>query len=335
MINTQDNNIIIYNTADGKASVSLLAKEGTAWMSQAQIAELFSTSVPNISMHITNIFEEGEVDKNSVVKDYLTTARDGKNYSVAYYSLEMILAIGFRVRSKRGTQFRIWANNNLKEYMIKGFVMDDERLKNPDGKPDYFDELLERIRDIRASEKRFYQKVRDLFKLSSDYDASDKETNLFYAQTQNKLLFAITGQTAAEIIVKRADASEPNMALTSFHGSKVRKQDIYIAKNYLNEDELDSLNRIVVIFLETAEFRAKNRQDITMDFWKENIDRIIEFNDKELLKGHGSISNEQMKKMVEKVYSTFDTKRKKQEVIEADNQDLEELQQIEAKVKKR
>ncbi|DAB28749.1 MAG: hydroxyacid dehydrogenase [Sulfurimonas sp. RIFOXYD12_FULL_33_39] len=330
-----ENNIIIYNTADGKASVSLLAKDGTAWMSQAQIAELFATTKQNISLHIQNIFEEGELEQNSVVKDYLTTARDGKNYSVAYYSLEMILAIGFRVRSKRGTQFRIWANNNLKEYMIKGFVMDDERLKNPDGKPDYFDELLARIRDIRSSEKRFYQKVRDLFKLSSDYDASDKATQLFYAEAQNKLLFAITGQTAAEIIVSRADASELNMALTSFKGSIVRKQDIYISKNYLSEDELDSLNRLVVIFLETAEFRAKNRQDITMDFWKKNIDRIIEFNDKEVLKGHGSVSNEQMKKMVESVYETFDEKRKKQEAIEADNQDLEELQQIEVKVKKR
>ena len=328
-------NIIIYNTADGKASVSLLAKDGTAWMSQSQIAELFSTSIPNISMHISNIFEEGELEQNSVVKDYLTTATDGKNYSVAHYSLDMILAIGFRVRSKRGTQFRQWANKNLSEYMIKGFVMDDERLKNPDGKPDYFDELLARIRDIRSSEKRFYQKVRDLFALSSDYDASDKSTHLFYADTQNKLLFAITGQTAAEIITSRADAKQPNMALTSFQGLRVRKQDIYTSKNYLSEDELDSLNRLVVIFLETAEFRAKNRQDITMDFWRENIDRIIEFNDKKLLKGHGSVSKEQMEKMVEKTYATFDEKRKKQEAIEADYQDMEELKQIEEKVKKR
>lgn len=331
----QSANIIIYNTADGKASVSLLAKDGTAWMSQARIAELFATSIPNISMHISNIFEEGELVQNSVVKDYLTTAADGKNYSVAHYSLEMILAIGFRVRSKRGTQFRQWANKNLSEYMIKGFLMDDERLKNPDGKPDYFDDLLARIRDIRASEKRFYQKVRDLFALSSDYDASDKETNLFYADTQNKLFFAITGQTAAEIIVSRADARQPNMAITSFKSSKVRKEDIYIAKNYLTEDELDSLNRFVIVFLETAELRAKNRQDVTMDFWRENIDRIIEFNDKKLLKGHGSISKDQMKKMVEAVYTTFDEKRKKQEAIEADHQDMEELKQIEEKVKKR
>lgn len=331
----EENNIIIYNTADGKASVSLLAKDGTAWLNQSQLAELFVTSKQNISLHINNILEEGELDANSVVKDYLTTAADGKNYSVAYYSLEMILAIGFRVRSNRGTQFRQWANKNLTEYMVKGFIMDDERLKNPDGKPDYFDELLARIRDIRASEKRFYQKVRDLFSLSSDYDASDKATQLFYADAQNKLLFAITGQTAAEIIVSRASASEPNMALTSFKGSIVRKQDIYTAKNYLTADEIDSLNRFVVVFLETAELRAKNRQDITMDFWRENIDRIIEFNDKEVLKGYGSIGHEQMKKMVEKVYETFDAKRKAIEAIEADAEDLNELQQLEEKVKAR
>ena len=331
-MNNLSQNIIIYNTVDGKTSVSLLAKSGTVWMNQMQIAELFATSIPNISMHITNIFKENELDKNSVVKDYLTTANDGKNYNVAHYSLEMILAIGFRVRSKRGTQFRQWANKNLSEYMIKGFIMDDERLKNPDGKPDYFDELLERIRDIRASEKRFYQKVRDLFALSSDYDVSDKATQLFYAQTQNKLLFAITAQTAAEIIINRADATLPNMALKSFQGSRVRKQDIYIAKNYLTEDELDSLNRFVVVFLETAELRAKNRQDITMDFWRENIDRIIEFNDKEVLKNNGTISHSQMEKMVEKVYVTFDEKRKKQETIEADFQDLEELKQIEERL---
>jgi hypothetical protein len=332
-MNNPSPNIIIYNTIDGKTSVSLLAKNGTVWMNQMQIAELFATSIPNISMHITNIFKENELDKNSVVKDYLTTANDDKNYNVAHYSLEMILAIGFRVRSKRGTQFRQWANKNLSEYMIKGFIMDDERLKNPDGKLDYFDELIERIRDIRASEKRFYQKVRDLFALSSDYDVSDKATQLFYAQTQNKLLFAITAQTAAEIIINRADATLPNMALTSFQGLRVRKQDIYIAKNYLTEDELDSLNRFVVVFLETAELRAKNRQDITMDFWRENIDRIIEFNDKEVLKNNGTISHTQMEKMVEKVYSAFDEKRKEREAIEADFQDLEELKQLEERVK--
>ena len=269
------------------------------------------------------------LNKDSVVKKFFTTASDGKNYEVTFYSLEMILAIGFRVRSKRGIQFRQWANQHLKEFMVKGFVMDDERLKNPDGRPDYFDELLERIRDVRASEKRFYQKVRDLFMLSSDYDATDKATQMFYAQTQNKILYAITGQTASEIVVSRADASKSNMALTSWEGTIVRKGDIYIAKNYLTKDEIDTLNRFVMVFLESAELRAKNRQDITMDFWRENIDKIIAFNDKELLKGNGSISNEQMKKLVGKVYEEFDAKRKRFEAQQADLYDLKELETIE------
>ena len=279
----EQKNIIIYNTQDGKATVSLLTKDGTVWMNQNQLAELFDTSKQNIGQHIASILEDNELDTNSVVKNYFTTAADGKDYNVIFYSLEMILAIGFRVRSKRGTQFRQWANHNLTSYMVKGFIMDDERLKNPDGPPDYFDELLARIRDVRASEKRFYQKVRDLFALSSDYDSSDKATQMFYAETQNKILFAISGKTAAEIIVSRANTGEPNMALTSWKGKVVRKQDIYIAKNYLNEDELDSLNRFVTVFLETAELRAKNRQDITMSFWRENIDKILLLNDKPVL----------------------------------------------------
>lgn len=291
-----DQNIIIYNTPDGKSAVSLLAKDGSVWMNQNQLAELFDTSVPNISMHISNILEENELDSKSVIKNYLTTAADGKNYEVTFYSLDIILAIGFRVRGRRGTQFRQWANRNLKEYMVKGFVIDDERLKNPDGRPDYFDELLERIRDIRASEKRFYQKVRDLFALSSDYDGSDKSTQMFYAETQNKLLYAVTGKTAAEIIVSRASDEQPNMALTSWKGSVVRKQDIFIAKNYLLQDELDSLNRFVTVFLETAELRAKNRRDITISFWRENVDKIIALNDKQLLNHGGSISNAEMGK---------------------------------------
>ncbi len=327
-------NIIIYNTKDGKASVSLYAKDGMVWMNQNQIAQLFDTSVPNISMHISNILKEKELSESSVVKSYLTTAADSKDYNVAFYALDMVLAIGFRVRSKRGTQFRIWANQNLKEYMIKGFVMDDDRLKNPDGRPDYFDELLERIREIRASEKRFYQKVRDLFALSSDYDKTDKATQMFFAETQNKLLFAVTGQTAAEIILDRADADKPNMALTSWKGSVVRKQDIFIAKNYLNADEIDTLNRLVVIFLETAELRAKNRIDITMKFWHKNVDRILEFNEKPLLTGKGKVSNAAMKEKVRQIYQFFDTKRKADEAIQADQQDLEELKQLEQKIEK-
>jgi len=333
-IMNKEQNIIIYNTSDGKTSVSLFAKDGNIWMNQNQLAELFDTSKPNISIHISNILKEGEIDIDSVVKDYLTTASDGKKYKVTFYSLAMILAIGFRVRSKRGTQFRQWANRNLKEYMIKGFVMDDERLKNPDGRPDYFDELLARIRDIRASEKRFYQKVRELFSLSSDYDSTDKATQMFFAETQNKILYAITGKTAAEIVVDRADENQSNMSLTSWKGAIVRKQDIYIAKNYLTEDEIDSLNRFVVVFLETAELRAKNRQDITIKFWQENTNRIIELNDKELLTHKGSISKVQMEKQVNDVYEKFNAKRKITEAQLADNQDFEELKQLEEKIKK-
>ena len=331
-MNTQQK-IIIYKTDDGKVKISLFAKDGSVWLNQNQLADLFDTSVPNISMHISNILKDNELSPNSVIKNYLTTACDGKNYEVTFYSLDMILAIGFRVRSKRGVQFRQWANQYLKEFMVKGFVMDDERLKNPDGRPDYFDELLARIRDIRASEKRFYQKIRDLFMLSSDYDKTDKATQMFYAQTQNKILYAITGQTAAELIVSRADASQNNMALTSWEGNIVRKGDIYIAKNCLTDDEIDSLNRFVMVFLETAELRAKNRQDITMDFWRENIDRIIEFNDKKVLKGNGSVSNEQMKTIVRKVYDEFEVKRKQYDAQQADLEDLKEIEELEAHIK--
>jgi hypothetical protein len=330
----EEKSIIIYNTQDGKTSVSLLSNDGTVWMNQNQLGELFDTSKQNIGQHIASILEDNELDANSVVKNYFTTASDGKEYNVAFYSLEMILAIGFRVRSKRGTQFRQWANQNLASYMVKGFVMDDERLKNPDGRPDYFDELLARIRDVRASEKRFYQKVRDLFALSSDYDGSDKATQMFYAETQNKILFAITGKTAAEIVVSRANANEPNMALTSWKGKVVRKQDIYIAKNYLTEDEIDHLNRFVTVFLETAELRAKNRQDITMHFWRENIDKIILLNDKPILQTKGKVSHPQMEERVDAIFEMFDTKRKIADAREADNQDLEELKALENKVKK-
>ena len=326
--------IIIYNTSDGKASVSLYAKDRMVWMNQNQLAKLFDTSVPNISMHVSNILKDRELDKISVVKDYLTTAADGKGYNVAFYSLEMVLAIGFRVRSKRGTQFRIWANHHLKEYMVKGFVMDDERLKNPDGRPDYFDELLERIREIRASEKRFYQKVRDLFALSSDYDKTDKATQMFFAETQNKLLYAVTRQTAAEIILERADADKPNMALTSWKSHVVRKQDIFIAKNYLSEDEIDTLNHLVVIFLETAELRAKNRFDITMKFWHNNVDRILAFNERPLLKGKGKISNAAMEEKVREIYQLFDKNRKIYEAKQADQEELAELRQLEEKIEK-
>lgn len=319
-----NNQIIIYNTEDGKTKVSLYAQDDTVWLNQNQLAELFATSISNINKHIANILKEGELSENSVIEYFSITAADGKNYNVAFYRLEMILAIGFRVRSKRGTQFRQWANTQLAELMKKGFVMDDERLKNPDGRPDYFDELLERVRDIRASEKRFYQKVRELFALSSDYDGSDKATQMFFAETQNKLIYAVTQQTAAELIVSRADANAPNMALTSWQGNKVRKQDIFTAKNYLSADEIDSLNRLVVIFLESAELRVKNRQDLTLDYWRNNVDALLTFNDKPLLKTAGKITHKQMEEKVRSIYDEFSQKRKQAEALQADKEDEDE-----------
>lgn len=331
----EQNNIIIYNTEDGKAKVVLYAKDGNVWMNQSQIAELFDTSVANISIHISKILKDNELDENSVIKNYLITATDGKNYNVTFYSLDMILAIGFRVRSKRGTQFRIWANRNLKEYMVKGFVMDDERLKNPDGRPDYFDELLERIRDIRTSEKRFYQKIRDLLALSSDYDKTDKATQMFFAETQNKLLYAVTHKTAAEIIVSRADASQPNMALTSWKGSIVRKQDIYVAKNYLQSDEIDSLNRLTVLFLDSAELRVKERKDLTLNFWRDNIDALLNFQNKDVLKTAGTVSNKQMEQMVDAVYEDFNQRRKLYAAQQEDKNDDDELKALESEINNR
>lgn len=320
---------------DGKASVALYAKDGKIWLSQQQIAELFGTSKPNISIHIANILKDKELDIKPVVKDYLTTAADGKQYNVVFYSLEMILAIGYRVRGVRGVQFRQWATRHLSEYLVKGFTMDDERLKNPDGRPDYFDELLARIRDIRASEKRFYQKLRDLFKLSSDYEVREKATQMFFAETQNKLLYAVTHYTAAELITTRADADKPNMGLTTWKGSIVRKQDIIIAKNYLNEDELDTLNRLTTIFLETAELRVKERKDLTLDYWRQNVDALIAFQGKDVLAGNGTVSNYEMEVQVKAVYAEFDARRKYADALSADEEDLRLLDNLEKQVKEK
>ena len=325
-------NIIIYRTADGRASVALYAKDGKIWLNQQQMAELFATSKQTISYHIVNILKEKELNKNSVVKDFLTTAADGKNYNVVFYSLEMIIAVGYRVRGVRGTQFRQWATDHLTEYLVKGFTMDDERLKNPDGRPDYFDELLLRIRDIRASEKRFYQKIRDLFKLSSDYDKTDKATQMFFAETQNKLLYAVTHQTAAELIVARADATQPNMGLTTWKGSIVRKSDVIIAKNYLQNNEIDSLNRLVDIFLTSAEERVKDRRDLTLDFWRKNVDSLLTFQEKDILLGRGSITNEEAENIAKHTYDVFNIKRKQIEAQIADADDFKILEDLEKSI---
>jgi hypothetical protein len=327
--------LILYTTEDGKSRIQLRAEERTVWLTQLEMAELFATTKQNISLHLQNLLEDGELQESAVVKESLTTAADGKRYATKLYNLDAILAVGYRVRSPRGVQFRRWASTVLKEYLLKGFVMDDERLKNPDGRPDHFDEMLARIRDIRASEKRFYQKVRDLFALSTDYDTTDVATQQFFAAVQNVLLYAVTRQTAAELITARANPADPHFGLLAWKGDRVRKTDILVAKNYLTEDEVDTLNRLVVIFLETAELRAKTRLETRMSFWKENIDQIVTSNGFPLLTGFGQISHERMETSTTALYLDFDARRKQQEALAADRDDEADLKSIESKLKRR
>ncbi|UDL06596.1 virulence RhuM family protein [Marinobacter sp. CA1] len=328
--------LILYTSDDGQTQLHLRAENGSVWLTQLETAELFQTTKQNVSLHAKNIFEDGELTPEATVKESLTVRTEGSRQvqrKIAHYNLDLILAIGYRVRSPRGVQFRQWASTHLKEFLLKGFVMDDERLKNPGGW-DYFDELLERIREIRASEKRFYQKVRDLFALSSDYRVRERETSIFFAEVQNKLIYAVTGYTAAELVLKRSDPDQPNMALTSWTGSRVRKKDVLTAKNYLTADEMDSLNRLVVIFLEQAELRVKNQKELTLDFWRNNVDRMLAFNDHPILQGAGSVSHDRMEKIAHQRYDEFDQKRKANEARLADEEDLKELEQLEDQVKR-
>lgn len=327
--------VILYTSEDGRSQIQLRAEGGTVWLSQLEMAELFQTSKQNVAKHLKAIFADQELSEESVVNHWMTTAADGKNYRVAHYNLDAILAVGYRVRSPRGVQFRRWASTVLKEYLLKGFAMDDERLKNPDGRPDYFDEMLARIRDIRASEKRFYQKVRDLFALSSDYDKTDTATQQFFATVQNMLLYAVTRQTAAELILARANAADPHFGLLTWKGAQVRKQDIVVAKNYLTEDEIDTLNRLVVIFLETAELRAKRQTLTPMAFWQENVGQIITANGFPLLSGAGSVSHARMEQKVGTLFLDYDQRRKTLEAQAADAQDEAELKALENKIKHR
>lgn len=330
--------LILYTTDDGQSRIQLRANNDTVWLTQLEMAELFSATKQNISLHLKNLFSDGELDAQATVKESLTVQTEGQREvrrMVTLYNLDVILAVGYRVRSPRGVQFRRWATTVLSEYLRKGFVMDDQRLKNPDGRPDYFDEMLARIRDIRASEKRFYQKVRDLFALSSDYDKTDKSSQQFFASVQNQLLYAVTQQTAAELICARANPEDAHFGLLSWKGAMVRKQDILIAKNYLTEDEVDTLNRLVVIFLETAELRAKSRVQTPMFFWQTRVSEIITSNGFPLLADTGSISHAQMELAANERYANFDQRRKTQEAIAADEVDEAELKSLEHKLKHR
>ncbi|MDZ4675398.1 MAG: virulence RhuM family protein [Gemmatimonadota bacterium] len=319
--------LILYQTEDGATSVQLRVEGGTVWLTQLELAELFQTTKQNISLHVRNILQEGELAADRVVKEDLTTAADGKRYRTRLYNLDLVLAVGYRVRSARGTQFRQWATERLREYLVKGFVMDDARLQEPGGW-DYFDELLARVRTIRASEKRFYQKVRDLYTTAVDYDSSSEAAQLFFKKVQNKMLWAITGQTAAELIAGRSNPDQPNMGLQSWKGAQVRKQDVTVAKNYLNPEEIEALDRIVVMYLDYAEDQARRRQTMTMAEWAGKLDTFLTFNERELLTHAGRIQAAAAEALVAERYEEFDAQRRLAERELADRADLEAIEEL-------
>lgn len=289
-MNLENNNaIIIYQTQDGKTKIDVKIENETIWLSQAHMVELFQSSKANISEHISHIFEEGELDENSVVRNFRITAQDGKNYNTKHYSLDVIISVGYRVKSLRGTQFRIWANQILKEYLVKGFSMNDDLLKKAGG-GSYWKELLERIRDIRSSEKVFYRQILDIYATSIDYDPNSDITKKFFKIVQNKIHFAAHGHTAAEIVYLRADGDKPYMGMKSFTGSKPTKTEAKVAKNYLNEDELNILNRIVSAYLEFAELQAIRKVPMHMKDWTTKLDDFIKMTGSELLESAGKIS---------------------------------------------
>lgn len=303
--------IIFYKTDNGDVKVEILLQDENLWLTQAKMGELFDVQKAAISKHLKNIFNEGELKEDSVVSILETTAKDGKKYKVKYYNLDAIIAVGYRVNSKKATMFRIWATNVLKEYIIKGFSMDDERMKNPQyifGK-DYFEEQLARIRDIRSSERRFYQKITDIYaSCSADYDVDSEITKEFFATVQNKLHYAITGETAAEIIQHRANANLPNMGLTTWKNApagRIRKTDVTIAKNYLNEDELNLLNRIVTMYLDYAEMQALEHRIMYMSDWAERLNKFLKFNHRDILEDKGTVSAEVAKIFAENEYEKY------------------------------
>ena len=328
------NELILYTTEDGKISVHLRAESGTVWLTQAEIAELFQTTPQNITLHVNAIYEENELSLEATCKHSLQVRQEGEREvkrKLKHYNLDMIIAVGYRVRSPRGTQFRRWATTHLREYLVKGFVMDDARLKEPGGW-DYFDELLERIRDIRASEKRFYQKVRDIFATAEDYDKNSEQAQLFFKKVQNKMLWAVTRQTAAELIAGRADPSLPNMGLKSWRGGRVRKQDVGIAKNYLDRPEIEELNRIVTMYLDFAEDQAKRRKTVTMGEWADKLDAFLSFNERDVLSHAGKIRADVAEKLALKRFEQFDAARRTAERIAADKEDMALLEQLEKTV---
>ena len=321
-------NVLIYQAEDGKTHINVHMEGDTVWLTQAAMAELFQTSPQNITLHIKSIYSEGELSEDATCKDYLQVQTEGGRKvrrSFKHYNLEVIIAVGYRVKSHRGTQFRRWATERLREYLVKGFTMDDERLKEGRGLgADYFDELLERVRDIRASEKQFYRKITEIYGLSVDYDPNAEITHEFFATVQNKLHWSITGHTAAELIAERAGATKPNMGLTSWKGKKARQADVTVAKNYLVEDELHSLNRIVTMYLDYAEDQAERHQPMYMRDWVGKLDAFLQFNGREVLRDAGRISAEVAKALVLSEYEKYNTARLEREASEP-NQDFDRV----------
>jgi hypothetical protein len=307
--------VIIYKTESGETKIDVRLENETVWLTQKSMAELFDTSVPNINMHLKNCYKEMEISKKATIKDFLIVHKEGNrevSRKVDFYNLDAIISVGYRIKSKTATHFRQWATQRLKEYIVKGFILDDERLKNPDLPYDYFEELTRRIQDIRTSEKRFYRKITDIYSLSVDYDPTDPMSIDFFQTVQNKVHWAITGKTAAEIISERADAEKPNMGLTSWRGEKVRKEDTIIAKNYLNEKELLALNNIVEQYLIFAEGQAMQRIPMRMKDWIKKLEGFLTLNNREILTHKGKISHQEAKQLVEKNYEKFNKKRTNQ-----------------------
>jgi len=301
--------LILYQTEDGRTHLRVRLENQTVWLTQNQMAELFQTTKQNISLHLLNILAEGELPEDSVVKEYLTTAADGKNYQTKFYNLDAIIAVGYRVKSHRGTQFRIWATQRLREYIVKGFALDDERLKQAGG-GDYFDELLQRIREIRLSERNFYRKICDIYQTSVDYDPRAEVTERFFQTVQNKMHWAAHGHTAAEVIHQRADSTKPNAGLTSWNGVKPRKTDVAIAKNYLAQDELRRLGLIVSQYLDFAELQALDRRPMHMRDWIARLDAFLTAGGQEILNHSGNISAEEAKSKAEREFDKFDVTRR-------------------------
>ncbi|WP_269937762.1 virulence RhuM family protein [Arthrobacter sp. HY1533] len=327
---TPGGGIVLYTTDDGESRIQLRAVDGTAWLTQAQIAELFQTTPQAITKHVASIYADGELDEGATCNDYSQVRFEGGREvqrSLKHYNLDIILAVGFRVRSPRGSQFRRWAATTLHEYLVKGFVMDDDKLKGVE-QWDYFDEWLARIRDIRASEKRFYQKVKDLYATAVDYDPKSGASRLFFQKVQNKMLYAVTGKTAAEIIKARSDENAPNMGLTTWAGSRVRKGDVDTAKNYLSEEEVEQLNRIVTMYLDYAEDQAQQRKEVTMEKWATKLDAFLQFNDREVLSNAGSVQAAVAKALAYGRYEKFDAGRRSSEALAADNADIAELEKL-------